>query len=527
MGSPVPTLAQQLIDAWPPATCNLHLFDFEQGRVRLLLAFGDVATWAREIVARVDAFYLDGFAPARNPAMWSRSVFSMLSRLAAPGATAATWSATRAVRDGLHGAGFEVHAAPGSGGKRDITLARFAPRFTPTPPPGRRLPTQAPSHAVVIGSGLAGAFTARALAQQGIACTVFDRCREPACEASGNPAGLFHGAVMGHDGPHARLLRSAALHMSARLGAAIGGDPAGGGLLRLESNLTLERMQQLIERQALPTAYVQALSAVDASGLAATRLANPAWYYPGGGWADPRALVRDALATAGVDWRGASAVQRIARHLEGWQLFDGKGDVIAETPLLVLANADDALRLAGLPAPWLQRQRGQVSWTASAIDNAPRMAIAGGGYALTLRDGRLLFGASSQPGDWDATLRDSDHQDNLAKAERLLGRPLPVDMASLGGRVGWRANTPDRLPLVGPAPDLAAPRPARSDAPRLLPRQPGLWLHSGLGSRGMTTAALCAELIAAQASGAPWPLEADLVDAIDPARWLTRTDTQP
>ena len=523
--SPAPALARQLIDAWPAATCNLHTLAFESGRVRLLLAFGDVQTWARELVARVDAFYLDGFAPARNPAMWDRGVFAMLARLAAPAATAATWSAARAVRDGLQGAGFDVQTAPGSGGKRDITLARFAPRFVPPAPPGRRLPSQAPGHALVIGGGLAGALTARALAHQGIACTVVDRHAEPAAEASGNPAGLFHGAVMGHDGPHARLLRAAALASEGSVRAAMTRGVPGriDGLLRLESRLPLPAMQNLLDRQALPRTYVQALATASASSVAGIALSRPAWFYPGGGWVDPAALVRDALATAGVTWRGVASVQRIARLGAAWQLFDAAGEVIAEAPLLVLANGADALRLAGLPPKWLQRQRGQVSWSQRATALAPRIPIASGGYALTLPDGRLLFGATNQPDDDDRAVRDGDHRDNRAKAALLLGPGALGDSDKLSGRVGWRAATRDRLPMVGPAPDLAAARPARADAPRLLPRQPGLWLHTGLGSRGLTTATLCAELIAAQVSGAPWPLEADLVDAIDPARWLLRS----
>jgi len=522
--SPAPALAQQLIEAWPPATCNLHTLDFEGGRVRLLLAFGDVQAWARELVARVDAFYLDGFAPARNPAMWARGVFAMLARLAAPEATAATWSAAQAVREGLRGAGFEVQTAPGGGGKREITLARFAPRFRPPAPPGRQVPDAAPTHALVIGSGLAGAITARALARQGIACTVIERHAEPAAEASGNPAGLFHGAVMGHDGPHARLLRAAALACAGSLRAALARGVPGciDGLLRLETTLALPAMQALLERQALPPAYVQAVPAARASQLAGIPLSQPAWFYPGGGWADPAALVRDALATAGVTWRGATNVQRIARSGDSWQVFDAAGGMLAEAPLLVLANGTDALPLAGLPAPWLRRQRGQVSWGLRAATIAPRIPVASGGYVLTLPDGRLLFGATHQQGDDDHAVRDSDHRDNRAKAARLIGAGAIAHNEPLRGRVGWRATSPDRLPLVGPVPDLAAPRPSRTDAPRLLPRQPGLWLHSGLGSRGLTTATLCAELIAAQVSGAPWPLEADLVDAIDPARWLAR-----
>jgi tRNA 5-methylaminomethyl-2-thiouridine biosynthesis bifunctional protein len=528
VASPVPGLARQLLAAWPPTTCNLHHIDLDGGRVRLLLAFGDVQAWARELVARVDAFYLDGFAPARNPAMWNRSVFAMLARLAAPGATAATWSAARTVRDGLQGAGFEVRAAAGSGGKRDITLAHYAPRFMPHAPPGRTLPAQAPSHALVIGAGLAGAATAAALARQGIACTVIDRHADPAAEASGNPAGLFHGAVMGHDGPHARLLRGAALSAESTLRAAIERGVAGriDGLLRLEARLSLPDMQALIDRQALPPRYVQAVPAEAASRLAGVALSQPAWFYPGGGWADPGASVRNAISTPGVTWRGSTPVQRIARHDDGWRLFDASNGVIATAPLLVLATAGDTLRLAGLPLAWLQRLRGQVSWTVRASVVAPRIPVASGGYALTLPDGRLLFGATSQADDDDAGVRDSDHRENRAKAELLLGNGVLADGATLHGRVGWRASAPDRLPLVGPVPDLHAPRPARADAPRLLPRLPGLWLHSGLGSRGLTTATLCAELIAAQASGAPWPFDADLVDAIDPARYLARPDTE-
>jgi len=522
--SPVPELARELIDAWPPTTCNLHCRDFVGGRVRLLLAFGDVRAWAREIVARVDAFYLDGFAPARNAAMWDRGVFAMLARLAAPGATAATWSAAQPVRDGLRGAGFDVRAAPGQGGKRDITLARFAPRFQAPVPPGRVLPSVAPTHAIVIGGGLAGASTARALTQQGIACTVIDRHAEPAAEASGNPAGLFHGAVMGHDGPHARLLRAAALAAESVLRAAIARGVPGciDGLLRLESQRSLAAMQDLLDRQALPASYAQALPTALASQRAGLALSQAAWFYPTGGWIDPAALVRDALATPGVTWRGATGVHRIARHNAAWQSFDANDRVIAEAPLLVLANAADALRLAGLPAQWLQHRRGQVSWSASAAAIAPRIPVASGGYVLALASGALLFGATNQPGDEDPTVRDSDHDANRAQASLLIGADALRGIDALQGRTAGRATTPDRLPLVGPAPDLSAPRPSRADAPRLLPRQPGLWLHSGMGSRGLTTATLCAELIAAQASGAPWPLEADLADAIDPARWLLR-----
>ncbi|WP_162910231.1 tRNA (5-methylaminomethyl-2-thiouridine)(34)-methyltransferase MnmD, partial [Azohydromonas sediminis] len=150
--SPLPGLARDLVAAWPPLTPDLHTLAFDGGRVMLRLAFGDVAAWLPQLVLDADAFYLDGFAPDRNPAMWDARVLKALAGRAAPGATAATWSVARDVRDGLAGAGFAVERAPGFGGKREMTVARYAPAFTPrrARAPGR----VAPRDAVVVGAGL-------------------------------------------------------------------------------------------------------------------------------------------------------------------------------------------------------------------------------------------------------------------------------------------------------------------------------------------------------------------------------------
>ncbi len=357
--SPFVPLAQQLVAAWPPLTPNLHRLTFELGRVQLLLGLGDAATLARELVARVDAFFLDGFAPAHNEAMWSPPLFKSLARLAAPDATAATWSAARVVREGLSAAGFDVHAAPGPAAKREITLARYAPRFIPVAPPGRVLPDSAPSHAIVIGAGLAGAATARALAQQGVPCKVLDAQARPASQASGNPAGLFHGTVGTDDTVHTRWHRAASFAAADWVRASNAG--ASDGLLRLNGTHELAAMQALVAEQHLPPSYVQALDAAQASRRAGLPLAQPAWLFTQGGWADARALVQHALAEPGVTWQGDAHADSIERSADGWLVRGSGARVIAEAPVLVLANAADALRLSALPPAWAERVRGQVT----------------------------------------------------------------------------------------------------------------------------------------------------------------------
>ncbi len=275
-----------------------------------------------------------------------------------------------------------------------------------------------------------------------------------------------------------------------------------------------------MQAQRLPEDYVQALDAASASRSAGLGLAHPAWSFTQGGWADPAALVRATFDHADVSWRGDSAVRRVHAIDGGWRVHGTDDHPLGEAPLVVLAAAHDALRLGGLPAHWTERTRGQVSWL-HAAQHLPHRPIASGGYALALPDGRLLFGATQQADDDDPSVREVDHALNRHSLQQLCG--MSIDPATpLHGRVAWRSVTRDRLPLVGAVPDFEAPWPLRRDAPRLVPRRGGLFIHSALGARGLTLAALCGELIAAQAVGAPWPLEADLADAIDPARQALR-----
>ncbi len=528
-GSSLEPLARELVDAWPALTPNLHRLSFDAGRVELLLAFGDAAAWLPELVARVDAFDLDGFAPAKNPQMWQPRMFKAMARLAADGATVATWTAARAVREGLTGAGFEVRLADGRGGKRDITLARYAPAFVPRRTGARRAAIQhGERRAVIVGAGLAGCAAALALAEQGWRSSVIDRRGAPAQEASGNPGGLFHGIVNPQDGAHARFNRAAALQARRAVEIAIREDGVKGavqGLLRLEtSGAGVAAMRAVIAAQALPADYVQAVDAATASTICGLQLVHPAWFYPGGGWVQPDGLARAWLGRAGAAFRGDTHVAALRRVPHGWQLLDAAGAVTDEAEVVVLANAGDALRLLGQPAWTIEKQRGQVSLLRHAGRIAlPTVPVAGSGYLLPDVDGLAVFGATAQTGDDDPVVRDADHLHNLAQLSRLSTSPVDISATELQGRTAWRWVTDDRLPIVGAVPDSVAARDApRLDQARFVPSVAGLFVCTALGSRGITWAMLCARVLAAAISGAPASLEASLVDAISPARFITR-----
>jgi len=541
-------LAAQLAAAWPPLTCNLHRLSFEAGRVELLLALGDVHDWLPQIVASVDAFFLDGFAPARNPRMWEPRLFKAMARIAAPGATAATWSVARPVRDGLTAAGFEVRVAPGSGGKRETTLARFAPRFVPRPGPRMRAAAEsslagtARLPIAIVGGGLAGCAVARALAQQGWYSDLFERRPGLAEEGSGNAAGLFHGVVHGHDGHHARVHRAAALEARQAVAEAValhGVRGSTSGLLRLANRGSdVATLQAVLGRLGLPVDYVRALSADEAGEIAGMAVAAPAWHFPGGGWVEPRGLARACADMAGdrLTLHCDRAVAAIRRADDRWLLLDAAGGVLAAAEIVVLANAGAALDLLGGGSLSLERSRGQLSgidasrWPGGA---SLRLPLAGSGYLLPPLDGTTWFGATSHVGDADPQVRGVDHRANVERLAGLVAEPPLLEAAeTLSGRVGFRWSSTDRLPLIGPVPlaaigtglalDAAAATSPRPDQPRFAPRAPGLFVFAGLGSRGIAGSALGARVLASWITGAPMPLEADLLDAVDPARFASR-----
>ena len=218
---------------------------------------------------------------------------------------------------------------------------------------------------------------------------------------------------------------------------------------------------------------------------------------------------------------------RLRRDGSLWQLLDAQARVIAAAPTVVLANARDALRLAGVHGWPVEAVRGQISWFEADVQagfESPRIPLTGSGYALATPDGRTVFGATAQPGDTDPAVRERDHARNLEQLERLLGRPLALRPAQLQGRTAWRCTTRDRLPLVGamPAVDAGAAASQGIDRPRHVAREPGLFILSGLGSRGITWSALAARVLAAAVAGGPAPVGASLLDAIDPARFASR-----
>lgn len=519
--------ARRLCDAWPLRTPGLHRLRFAQGAVTLTLAFGDAPSLVPRLQVAADAFYLDGFAPARNPRMWEPGLIKALARLARPGATLATYSAAVGVRDALTAAGFEVRLVPGFGDKRERIDATYLPRwrtFAP-PPPRPRWPAR---RTLVVGAGLAGCHVAATLAARGWQVTLIDRQPGVAAEGSAQPALADHLQVTPDDNPMARLSRAALLHR---------GHPERGSSLRREvgklqvadSPAESERFAAMVAHLRFPETFVQAVDAEAASELAGVRLVRGGLWLPMCATSDPRAVCASAIAGGGeaIRFVGSTTIASLDRIDGEWRAFDNAGGLIAAAPVVVLANAGDAVRLGGLASVALRRLRGQTSTLASGVLSGLRTVIGGDAYACPLPGDRVVVGSTYDDGDRLVPDPEAD-ESNLRRLRRMLSagtlpEPLPRQ-AFEASTVGFRFTARDRMPMVGALHDETAARATAQDLLRNdrlpIPVREGLYGAFAFGSRGQLWSAIAAELLADLLDGDPMPLERDLLGAIDPGRFL-------
>ncbi|MBV2234706.1 MAG: bifunctional tRNA (5-methylaminomethyl-2-thiouridine)(34)-methyltransferase MnmD/FAD-dependent 5-carboxymethylaminomethyl-2-thiouridine(34) oxidoreductase MnmC [Sterolibacterium sp.] len=526
---------------WPPLVPGAHRLELAAGRLLLTLFFGDAQQLLPKLRARVDAFYLDGFSPAKNPALWSGRIYSNLARLAAPAATLATWCVAGQVRKALQDAGFILQKTPGYGGKREMLRGVFRAARHPAA-------ERPPARALIIGAGLAGSSIAERLARRGWQIELFDSAAATASGASGNRQAILRPLPSPDDNLLARLTRAGFLQLLRQLRYL---DQRGHhvrhatcGVLHLGRDPQHAASQRVIvAEQQTPADYLQYLDASAASQIAGRPLSFGGWWFPHAGWVDLPSLCTANLAAAGdsVRCHFDTTIARIQRTGELWQLYDAHGQQRAAAEVLILANAhgvpallagDTTTAAAGATLP-LRPARGQLSrLPATALAPLPAAVVCRLGHISPAGadDDGFSFGASFLLADDGTDVRLAEHQENLAKLDYCLPgsrQQLAVAAQDASHCTGWaavRAMTPDRLPLIGALPtNDATANAARLGSVEKIPRQPGLYLLSGFGARGLVWSALAAELLACQISGEPLPLEADLIHAVDPARfWLRR-----
>ncbi|WP_428407887.1 bifunctional tRNA (5-methylaminomethyl-2-thiouridine)(34)-methyltransferase MnmD/FAD-dependent 5-carboxymethylaminomethyl-2-thiouridine(34) oxidoreductase MnmC [Hyphococcus sp.] len=503
-------LAARLRASLPPPHPGFHFLTF--GDVSLTLFYGDAMEGLARAEGGVDAWFLDGFSPAKNPDLWSEDIFRELARLSKPGTSFATFTVAGGVRRALEAAGFHWEKRPGFGRKKEMLAGRIdTPRNenkrAPWLPAGKPLTPGA--RVAVIGAGIAGASLAHALTAAGFQPAVYE-ATAAASGASGNPAGLVMPRLDAGDTPAGAFHSLAYLHTQ-RLLSVLGDavfTPCG-VLHHATNEKERERQEKLLAQGALPEGWIEN----NPTGL----------FFRQGGVVDPPAFVRALLGETPVI---EEKVNRLVQTAKGWRVVASKSE--EEFNAIVIANGLDALRFADARTLPMSGSAGQIDWFPDAPP--PDHAHAFGSYAAPSPKGGAIIGATYAPIAIGAEARFTAEatQSNVAAIARTLPDfAAKLDAAKSRPRASVRCTTPDRLPVCGPLPDWGFYSGAydglRTGKQKDYPpgeNRPGLFILSGLGSRGLVTAPYAAALIAAEISGAP--ADATILQALHPARFFIR-----
>jgi tRNA 5-methylaminomethyl-2-thiouridine biosynthesis bifunctional protein len=534
--------AEQLQAQWPPAVGGCHRLWLDGGRVTLDLWLGDINDLTDKLDdtqnQKVDAWFLDGFAPAKNPDMWSQHLFMAMARLARPGATLATFTSAGFVRRGLQEVGFTMQKTKGFGRKREMLTGVMEQTLDqPAQAPWFARRASASRETAIIGGGIASALLSLALVQRGWKVTLYCADDAPATGASGNRQGALYPLLSAHD-PALSQFFPAAFTFARRLydTLPVSFDHDWCGVTQLGWD---EKSQQKITQMlslGLPPEIARPVTAQQVLDTTGLETGCDGIQYPHGGWLCPAELTSAAIGLAqsrGLTVHYSREVASLSRDDEQWSLHFTQGAPARHTSV-VLANGHHISQFTQTESLPLYPVGGQVSHIPAASELSKlRQVLCYDGYLTPQNpsNGHHCIGASYHRGATEMHYSEEDQRQNRQRLIDCFPQAdwaKEVDISAGEARCGIRCATRDHLPMVGNVPDFEATLETYQDlaenktSAANAPVYPELFMLGGLGSRGLCSAPLLAEVLAAQMSDEPIPLDRVTLAGLNPNRLWVR-----
>lgn len=550
--SPIAELCETLLQQWPEPIAGTHRLSFDDTRVNLDICHGD----ATEVFAQrrdndkaclghgyasVNAWMLDGFAPSKNPELWQTSIYELMAELSHRGSTISTFTAAGHVRRGLQQAGFEIKKVPGFGRKRErlegIYLSPSAAQRKSQTLSWHSPPAADQTDAIVVGAGLAGAHTARALAERGWRVTVLEKA-DVAAGSSGNPVAATFTRLSPHDDPLSRFSVLSYLYALRQLQGRDFFQQR--GVLQLmqteKQQLQWQQLQPLLEQQSWAECLAPSETSTKLGLVAGQQMPSSIWF-PTGGVVDPAQWCMERLDHPNISLQTQTPVMSIHANAAAengrWRLQDAEGKH-HQSNNIVLCCAQQSSELLPYLRPLIKGIRGQLSQlsTDSTVLNDSHPVICHEGYLIATGNGTAVIGATYDLSSEQAELKAADELSNLQQAQAALA-PLGLINRSASAsplRAAVRCASRDYLPLVGAVPDIAAMQAdfeaLRYDAKAIIDQAgqyvPGLYINIAHGSRGTTSVPLSAQYLASIMHGDPRPIERRVGETLSPARFVIR-----
>lgn len=539
---------------WPPPIPGCHRRQSMLEGFTADFWWGDAAEVLSDLASHqdtwIDVWFLDGFSPARNESMWGEAVVRQLKPLSNQGAVVTTFTAAGHIRRALEEAGFTVHKRPGFGRKRECMMATLVDATSvhqglPSTAWDQPESCPSPETCVVIGAGLAGAHVARKLAESGCHVTLLEG-KSLASGGSSQPQGVIYTRPSHKHGKLADFSLAAycfstdyhqQLFATNQLVDGVDGEMT--GYIQLSDKEKLNRLVAAFDDEESP---VRIVSAEEASSIAGIKLDRGGMHFPHSGWLNPAGVCKKLIEHPRIKLIEGVGIAKPRSLGPGiWEVQNQEGQTIAIGDTVVVTTAWQAAETLALDFLPLQPIRGQTTQLESEGELAHmRCTVCHDGYTPPARAGQHCIGATYGLNETTTEEREEDHQQNLAQ----LASNVPSLSASLSasahsgtdsqrsvsGNAAVRCATSDYLPIVGSVPDKDSFNRTfgglRHDRKRQIaaqqPNIQGLWVLTGLGSRGLTSAPLLSETLVSMMFQRPPPLPRYLIQAVSPARFLRR-----
>ncbi len=540
--------AQKLQQHYPAAVPECHRIVLEDGAITLDLWFGDIKDCMPQVPygesGLIDAWFLDGFAPSKNPEMWNQNLFNNMAKLAKQDCTVATFTAAGFVRRGLIEAGFAMTKVKGFGTKREMiagTMEQRSPHSNHLPWFNRTAASKQESIAI-IGGGIASATLAKTLIRRGQNVTLYCKDAEPAQGASGNRQGAVYPLLNGSHTGVSRVFAPAFLFARQFIEQAAQDfhfDHDWCGVTQLMwDEKAATKLENILEGNFTPD-LVRKLSTKETSDTVGLPVDIASIHYPLGGWLCPAELTRGLIAQLeqqdnfnakfehkidALRWNDASQTWTLTA---AGQTFDHS--------TVIIANGHEFQTLSQTADLPTGQVKGQVSH-APATETLSKLksVLCYDGYMTPVNPSnqQLCIGASYDRRHLDYEFDGEAQQDNADKLVKCIPNQAwtkEVDTTDNLSRQGIRCVSRDHLPFVGNVGDFETIKNQYADLQNQTTEQvvaihqfPNLFCLLGLGSRGLSSAPLMAELLASQICGDPLPLPVDVLAELHPSRMWVR-----
>ncbi|MBT8134632.1 MAG: bifunctional tRNA (5-methylaminomethyl-2-thiouridine)(34)-methyltransferase MnmD/FAD-dependent 5-carboxymethylaminomethyl-2-thiouridine(34) oxidoreductase MnmC [Gammaproteobacteria bacterium] len=526
--------SDELVENYPPAIEATHRRSLFDNRVVIYFKFMDVKDALDDEAAYVDAWYLDGFSPAKNPAMWSAEVFSKLSLNSRGGATCSTYTAAGSVKRNLQQAGFITEKVSGYGKKREMLVARLpaveaadkdAPLLRYQEKPWFKRPARLDSPAktaTIIGAGIAGLSLAYSLVQRDWSVTIIDKHNEIREAASSNPAPIVYPRLSVNNDIDMAFYTSAychALYVLQRLQKTskrkFWYDD---GLLQTFDE---SRISKILDSFGFNKEYISKSDAADNAGKVMVDYVSAGVVLP--------AILCDVLRDqCGDKLKMIEAdVDEVAFYHGRWHCCSDTAS-IQKDDVLIVANGSGVNDLGLSPAYPVEIVRGQVV-VLNANDASTQIKKTRNDevHITPAIENKHYLGATYSRENLNAAAEQEDTKELLESLKNIYPDMFKQDDCCEAW-VGFRTVSKDRAPIVGAVPDVSfyekeyadIRHGSKTSVYHSAAYVTGLYISAAHGSRGFTSCFLSAEIVASLIDGSPIPVGKAVLDYLSPSRFI-------